>query len=82
MGSLSGEPGSILYGAVVDGPSLSANFDGLSTPNGANKCSNSHPSYDGNGVKFQDNVSAWPSAEPADDYTVVSLLAFAKMSIQ
>ena len=28
-------------------------------------------------VGYEDNVTSWPSAEPADDYTADSLLAFA-----
>ena len=28
-------------------------------------------------VSYEDNVVAWPSVEPADDYTAISLLAFA-----
>ena len=26
---------------------------------------------------YEDNVVSWPSVEPADDYTAISLLAFA-----
>jgi endoglucanase len=87
-GSLNGTSnaeGTVLYGAVVDGPSQTDNFSGLGIPSGANKCPNpaanpfSH--FTGEGVEYMDNVIAWPSVEPADDYTVLSLLAFARASI-
>jgi hypothetical protein len=33
-------------------------------------------------AKYEDNVVAWPSVEPADDYTANSLLAFAFAAAQ
>jgi endoglucanase len=84
-GSLDGvtHPGkSLLYGATVDGPSVIANFNGLGVPDGANKCPNPsgdpYNQFTGMGVRYYDNVVAWPSVEPADDYTVNSLFAFAR----
>ena len=85
MGSLNGtsdEEATVLYGGVVDGPSQIENFSGLGVPSGAKKCpnpaENPFAQFTGKGVKYVDNVIAWPSVEPADDYTVLSLLAFAR----
>jgi len=39
----------------------------------------SHGSYGAFGnatAAYEDNVVAWPSVEPADDYSAISLLAF------
>jgi hypothetical protein len=53
--------GDIQLGAVTDGPSSPANFVGLGTVSGMRACS----------------AGSLPSVEPADDYTAISLLAFA-----
>jgi endoglucanase len=36
--------------------------------------------YDGQGDRYLDNVISWPSVEPTDDYTVLGLLLFARLS--
>lgn len=83
IGSLNGLPPLLLYGAVVDGPSLAQNFDDLGTPDGARKCPpkggvDPFAPFDARGVKYEDNVAAWPSVEPADDYTITGILLFAR----
>jgi hypothetical protein len=34
--------------------------------------------FSGKGARYFDNVIAWPSVEPADDYTALSFLVFAR----
>jgi endoglucanase len=76
-GSLTGH-GDIQLGAATDGPSSPANFVGLGTVSGMRACSaGSFSAYDNAAAAYEDNVLAWPSVEPADDYTAISLLAFA-----
>ncbi len=36
----------------------------------------SYAAYDNAKAAYEDNVLSWPSVEPADDYTAISLLAF------
>ena len=75
-GSLTGH-GSIQLGAVTDGPSSPGNFVGLGTVTGMRACSAGSFSADNNSsAAYEDNVLSWPSVEPADDYTAISLLAF------
>jgi hypothetical protein len=56
----------------------------LDTPDGANTCPPSkkdpYAKFGTDYTKYQDNVADWPSVEPADDYTVISLLTFARMT--
>ena len=76
-GSLTGH-GNIQLGAATDGPSSPANFVGLGTVPGMRACSaGSFGSFNSSAAAYEDNVVAWPSVEPADDYTAISLLAFA-----
>jgi endoglucanase len=76
-GSLTGH-GDIQLGAVTDGPSSPGNFVGLSTVTGMKACSyGSYGAFDTSTAAYEDNVVSWPSVEPADDYTSISLLAFA-----
>ncbi|HEX3956853.1 MAG TPA: glycoside hydrolase family 9 protein [Trebonia sp.] len=76
-GSLT-DHGNIQLGAVTDGPSSPANFIGLGTVSGMRACSaGSFAPYNSPAAAYEDNVVAWPSVEPADDYTAISLLAFA-----
>jgi endoglucanase len=76
-GSLTGH-GNIQLGAATDGPSSPGNFSGLGTVPGMRACSaGSFGSFDSSAAAYEDNVVAWPSVEPADDYTAISLLAFA-----
>jgi len=68
----------IQLGAVTDGPSTPANFTGLGTVPGMRACSAGHfGPYNTKNAAYEDNVVAWPSVEPADDYVANSLLAFA-----
>jgi endoglucanase len=76
-GSLTGH-GDIQLGAVTDGPSSPANFVGLGTVSGMRACSAGSFAADNNATAaYEDNVLSWPSVEPADDYTAISLFAFA-----
>ena len=76
-GSLTGQ-GDVQLGAATDGPSSPANFVGLGTVSGMRACSaGSFSAYDSPAATYEDNVLAWPSVEPADDYTAISLFAFA-----
>jgi hypothetical protein len=36
--------------------------------------------FDGHGARFVDDVGAWQSVEPADDFTATALLTFALTS--
>jgi endoglucanase len=75
-GSLTGH-GNIQLGATTDGPSDPANFVGLGTVDGMRACSAGHfAPYNTKTAAYEDNVVAWPSVEPASDYTANSLLAF------
>jgi endoglucanase len=75
-GTLNGR-GAIQLGATTDGPSARGNFVGLGTVDGMRACSAGHFKPFNNGtVSYEDNVVSWPSVEPADDYTAISLLAF------
>ncbi len=76
-GSLTGH-GGIQLGATTDGPSSPDNFSGLGTVDGMRACSaGSFAPFNTKTAAYEDNVVAWPSVEPADDYTAGSLLAFA-----
>jgi len=76
-GSLTGH-GNIQLGAVTDGPSSPDNFQGLASVTGMRACrAGAYGSFDTATAAYEDNVISWPSVEPADDYTAVSLLAFA-----
>lgn len=79
-GSLNGTP-PIMLGATVDGPSAVSNFSGLGTVNGMRVCppngSDPFKVFTGKGARYFDNVVAWPSVEPADDYTALTALVFA-----
>jgi endoglucanase len=76
-GSLTGS-GDIQLGATTDGPSSTGNFSGLGTVPGMRACSAGHfAPFNTASASYEDNVVAWPSVEPADDYTAASLFAFA-----
>lgn len=76
-GSLNGT-GNIQASATVDGPGSPANFSGLSAVPGMRACrAGNYAPFNTVAAAYQDNVVSWPSAEPADDYTATSLLAFA-----
>ena len=75
-GSLTGH-GDIQLGAVTDGPSSPDNFVGLGTVSGMRACSaGSFSAFNNSSAAYEDNVLSWPSVEPADDYTAISLFAF------
>jgi endoglucanase len=75
-GSLTGH-GDIQLGAVTDGPSSPDNFVGLGTVSGMRACSaGSFSAFNNQSAAYEDNVLSWPSVEPADDYTAISLFAF------
>ena len=76
-GSLNGK-GNVQLGAVTDGPSSPPNFVGLGTVSGMRPCSaGNYSPFNTKAAQYEDNVVAWPSVEPADDYAANSLLAFA-----
>ncbi|HTR92201.1 MAG TPA: glycoside hydrolase family 9 protein [Trebonia sp.] len=76
-GSLTGS-GALQLGATVDGPSDPANFIGLGSVTGMRACSHgSYGAFNSATAGYEDNVVSWPSVEPADDYTAISLFAFA-----
>jgi endoglucanase len=81
VGSLDGKP-PILLGAAVDGPNAISSFKGLGIPKGARKCppngSDPYKIFTGMGARYFDNVVAWPSTEPSDDYTALSIVLFAR----
>jgi endoglucanase len=65
-------------GAATDGPSSTSNFTGLGTVSGMKACSaGDYTPFDTKTASYEDNAVAWPSVEPADDYTAGSLFAFA-----
>jgi hypothetical protein len=75
-GSLTGR-GRIQLGATVDGPSNPANFTGLGTVPGMRACHSGYfAPFSTRKAGYEDNVVAWPSVEPADDYVATALLAF------
>jgi endoglucanase len=76
-GSLTGS-GAVQLGATVDGPSSPGNFAGLGTVSGMRACGyGSYGAFSSSAAAYRDNVVSWPSVEPADDYSAISLLAFA-----
>lgn len=85
VGNLSGSldgTSPVVLGATTDGPSASGNFQGLGFQSGMRKCppagGNPFKPFDGKGARYLDNVIAWPSVEPADDYTALTILVFAQ----
>ncbi len=71
----------ILLGAIPDGPTDPANLADVGLPGGARACppgGNDDFAYaNGHGAAYQDTTGDWPTVEPADDYTVLSVLLFA-----
>ncbi len=67
----------LLLGAVVNGPNGPQDDTGL--PDGARACSTpGYSTFDGHGGQFVDESGSWPTVEPALDYSVGQLLAFAR----
>jgi endoglucanase len=79
-GSLTGGP-DVAVGAIVNGPNGSDQFEDLGVPDGAKACPvdgvDRFAPYDTRTSTFLDDVAAWPSDEPADDFTASGILAFA-----
>ncbi|MBA3947526.1 MAG: glycoside hydrolase family 9 protein [Herpetosiphonaceae bacterium] len=81
-GSLDGTP-PIVLGATVDGPAAASDFSGLGVPSGARRCppagGDPFAVFNGHSARYEDNVRSWVTVEPTDDYTVLTILAFADM---
>ncbi len=79
-GGLTGGP-KVIVGAAVNGPNGAENFEDLGIPDGARACpadgKNPFAPYDRTDARYLDDVRAWPSVEPAIDFTSTALLAFA-----
>ena len=78
-GSLTGGK-RVIRGAVVNGPNGADNFEDLGIPDGARACpvvegANRFAAYDTAESRFLDDVRAWPSVEPAIDFTSTAALA-------
>ncbi|MET7400979.1 glycoside hydrolase family 9 protein [Dactylosporangium sp. NPDC005572] len=69
----------IIRGAVVNGPNGADNFTDLGIPDGARACpadgANRFAAFDRADARFLDDVRAWPSVEPALDFTATAALA-------
>ncbi|MFD7282875.1 glycoside hydrolase family 9 protein [Streptomyces sp. NPDC059862] len=72
--------GDILRGAVVNGPNKAELLGDLERFDSMRPCS-AEPSghrwsdFDGHGAGYVDDVAAWQTVEPADDFTATALLA-------
>jgi endoglucanase len=85
-GSLDGTP-PIVLGATVDGPTRGRSSKGGGVPDGARATpwpggKNPFAPFSGNGVQYTDDVSSWATVEPADDYTIPTVLIFARLANQ
>jgi hypothetical protein len=85
-GSLDGTP-PIVLGATVDGPARGKSSKGGDVPDGARATpwpggKNPFAPFSGNGVQYTDDVSSWATVEPADDYTIPTVLIFARLANQ
>jgi endoglucanase len=71
----------VLVGAVVNGPNGAENFEDIGIPDGARTCPvdgrNRFAAFDRPDARLLDDVRAWPSVEPAIDFTSTGMLAFA-----
>jgi endoglucanase len=80
-GSLDGSP-PILRGAAVNGTNSTGVFAGLGLPSGARTCppggGNPFAPFDGQGARYLDDATAWPTSEPALDFVATTPLAFAR----
>ncbi|MEJ2859068.1 MULTISPECIES: glycoside hydrolase family 9 protein [unclassified Saccharothrix] len=79
--NLAGDPdgGSrVLAGGVVNGPNAAELFADLGEmPAGAVPCAKSYTKeFDSVGSRFVDELTSWPSSEPAIDFTATAVLAF------
>lgn len=83
-GSLDGR-GSILAGAVVQGPTAPSELRELGTPEGARRCprrSREDPfaAQSGHGLAYLDDASSPATSEPSDDLAALLLLASARLA--
>ena len=73
--------GKQLTGAAVNGPNQAARFAELNRFPTMRPCATTgFERFDGRGARFVDDVGAWQSVEPADDFTATALLTFALSS--
>lgn len=83
-GSLDGT-GPVLFGATVDGPARGRSSGNGGLPDGARAApwpggGNPFAAFTGQGVQYTDDAGSWATVEPADDYTVPTVLVFANLS--
>ncbi len=78
-GSLNGK-GDVLVGGVVNGPNASAKLKEPNSLPNMRTCpvekGNPFSVFDGHGGGYTDDVGAWQTVEPADDFTATALLSF------
>ncbi|WP_281170649.1 glycoside hydrolase family 9 protein [Amycolatopsis balhimycina] len=73
--------GGQLTGAAVNGPNSADRFAELNRFPTMRPCvTEGFTRFDGHGARFVDDVGAWQSVEPADDFTATALLTFALAS--
>jgi endoglucanase len=73
--------GKQLTGAAVNGPNGAKRFAELNRFPTMRPCVTAgFARFDGHGARFVDDVGAWQSVEPADDFTATALLTFALTS--
>jgi endoglucanase len=83
-GSLDGTPPLVL-GATVDGPARGKSPQAGDVPDGARATPwpggrDPFPPFSANGVHYTDDVGSYETVEPADDYTVPTVLIFARLA--
>ncbi|XNL79636.1 glycoside hydrolase family 9 protein [Actinomadura madurae] len=70
--------GAVLEGAVVNGPNAAAAFRNTDVLDDMRPCAvPGFAQYDGRGSRYIDQIGAWQSIEPADDYTAAAILTTA-----
>jgi hypothetical protein len=70
--------GTLLTGAVVNGPNAAGQFAELNAFEGMKPCAvEGFEPFDGHDARYLDHVGAWQSVEAAIDFTSTGLLAFA-----
>jgi len=75
--------GETLTGAAVNGPNQADRFAELNRFPTMRSCAvPDFAQFDGHGARYLDDVGAWQSVEPADDFTAGALLYFALSSGQ
>ncbi|MBB5955397.1 hypothetical protein FHS29_001978 [Saccharothrix tamanrassetensis] len=79
--NLSGDPDGghrVLVGGVVNGPNAAELFADLGEmPEGAIPCTKPYTrEFDSASSRFVDELTSWPSSEPAIDFTATAVLAF------